>query len=427
MALTMKQRYERINLSKLPDNYSDKFKAIKEDTENFDPELVDIFDDAFNRLYKLVEDRFPDAIKKGGTVTKTKPTTVKKPVAKAKKAPAAKKKVVAKKQGDRPASKFKVGDKVETKIGNETIRETVINRKWQTHELMGVKESGWFYTLTGKGKHGNFRESDLKLISSTDKKKVVAKKKDDFRTMISDATGITDKDKIASIHLKMLGTLDPKDEKATLSQLSDKEFSNLAKKFAGQSVSEKTFTPKSRGKKKTDYTIKKGDVYLWKEPSPYAEPEVEVTILEVDSKEVLYTGPGSIGKNMNIDRFRKGIIKKIEGSGANEVEQCRKILSEAGYTLKQKKSADGKKTMKRKVIRQERTIIKDKVDDTFKTVLKDISGSEEKDVKYKEMQAAIEEMKTLITKLFNYLNNLAEDNSVDKVKTINSLLKKLVP
>jgi len=283
MALSIKERYARIDTSKLPDKYKSEFEAIKDDTENFDPELVDIFQDNFDKLYSLTEKNYPDAIKKPGKIKKIRPSKVKRPVAKS--------------------------------------------------------------------------------------------KKDDFRTMISKATGIKDKNELASIHMKMLNTLDPDDEDATLTRLSDKEFNNLAKKFAGQSTSKKEMVHKSRGKAKF-VPRSRGK----KKPAP----------------------------DVNID-------------------ECRKIFAEAGYEIKKKPAKSGTKVMKVKVQRQERTIIKDKVDDTFKTILKDVSGSKEKDEKYDKMQKALSELQELMTKLFSLLNNLAEDNSIEKVEKIISLMKKLVP
>jgi hypothetical protein len=229
MALTIKERYARIDTSKLPDKYKSEFEAIKDDTENFDPELVDIFQDNFDKLYSLTEKNYPNAIKKPGKIKKVRPVRVKKPVAKKKEA--------------------------------EPKKEMV-------------------HKSRGKAK----------------------------------------------------------------------------------------FVPRSRGKKK--------DVYE----------------------------PGDV-----------------------QVEACSKILKEAGYTIKKRPAKSGNKVMKVKVQRQERTIIKDKVDDTFKTILKDVSGSKEKDEKYDKMQKALGELQELMTKLFNLLNNLAEDNSIEKVEKIISLMKKLVP
>ena len=84
------------------------------------------------------------------------------------------------------------------------------------------------------------------------------------------------------------------------------------------------------------------------------------------------------------------------------------------------------KKIKRSEPRPERDIIKERVESTFKPILKDISGSEEKDKKYKETISTLENVKALFTKLFNRLNNLAEDNNAEDIKKIEKLLKDLV-
>ena len=216
--LTIKERYAKVDISKLPESYQREYRAIKEDSENFDPDLIDLFDDNFDKLYGMTEKNHASAIKKGGTLKKVVPS------------------------------------------------ETV---------------------------------------------KVKTKKK-----------------------------VEPK---------------------------AKEFVPKSRGKK-----------------------------------------------------------KELKAPETNHVEECRKVLNEAGYSMKKKTSADGKRVMKHKAPRPERTIINEKVDDTFKTINKDISGSEDKDKKYSVMQTKLKELQSLFNKLFNKLNNLAEDNSTAQIDKIITTLKDII-
>lgn len=350
MALTMKEKYARVDLAKLPADLKKEFEGIKEDSENFDPELTPIFEDNFKDAYAIVENHFPEAIKKPGKIKKIRPSKVKRPVAKS--------------------------------------------------------------------------------------------KKDDFRTMISKATGIKDKNELASIHMKMLNTLDPDDEDATLTRLSDKEFNNLAKKFAGQSTSKKEMVHKSRGKKPTGL---KGYTKSISEATGIIDPKVLDELedimrndifhstLDWQTKEEFDKGAKEAVEVYNAIKGKtfvprsRGKKKDVYEPGDVQIEACRKILGEAGYTLVKKPSKTGKRVMKVKKPRQERTIIKDKVDDTFKTILKDVSGSKEKDEKYQKMQKALSELQELMTRLFSLLNNLAEDNSIEKVEKIISLMKKLVP
>lgn len=366
MALTMKEKYARINLAKLPKDFKDQFEGIKSNTENFDPDFVDIEQENFDMLYALTEKNYPQAIKKGGTVKKTKPVTRKKPVAK-KKSPTKK-----------TATGLKDASDMDILIDSLNNSMEMYNSRKEFVDYL-TKNSNWIKDFL----YVVWREY-WKLPA----KERVTKTDEEWRWWIGDV------------------------------------------KESG------VFEPKTRGMKKAGYTgeIKKGDVFLWQNPGPNPDPESETEIRGVDKDkgQVSYMESyASVAKSMDIDRFRKGVIKKVsgrtEGSGANDVEECRKILNDAGYTMQKKVGKSGKKAMKVKVKRQERTIIKDKVDDTFKTILKDVSGSKEKDEKYKEVQKALSEMQTLMNKLFNYLNNLAEDNSFDKVEKINAILKKMIP
>ena len=310
MALTMKQKYERINLSKLPDTYQKEFKAIKEDSENFDPELVDIFEDNFNTLYGLVEKKYPDALKTGGTVKKTK-----------------------------PASTKVVKPKAKTKPKTET-----------TYKVACFEDSYQFWAST---------EDKIEFSSMTDAKKYLKEKLE----------GVID-------HRKSYGKGHTvKELWGEVINVQTKESKHFRLEDLKGDKSLKEFTPKSRGKK----------------------PE---------SKKFQAKARG---------------MKKV-----GSVEACRRVLLDAGYETKKKISKDGKKAIKHKAPRPERSIINEKVDDTFKTINKDISGSEEKDKKYKAMQGKLDDLKTLLTKLFNRLNTLAEQNETEKIEKIIKLLKEIL-
>jgi hypothetical protein len=78
MALTMKERYNLLDMSKLPANVKSEFDEIKSGTEDFsDQDLMDVFKENFDDLYKIVEDRYPEVLKKG-KVTKVKKLVEKK-------------------------------------------------------------------------------------------------------------------------------------------------------------------------------------------------------------------------------------------------------------------------------------------------------------------------------------------------------------
>jgi hypothetical protein len=78
MALTMKERYARLDQGKLPQEYKDQFDVISANTDGFaDEDLTPLFEENFKTLYELVEQRFPEAIKKAGKIVKEKPAKVK--------------------------------------------------------------------------------------------------------------------------------------------------------------------------------------------------------------------------------------------------------------------------------------------------------------------------------------------------------------
>lgn len=123
---------------------------------------------------------------------------------------------------------------------------------------------------------------------------------------------------------------------------------------------------------------------------------------------------------------KKHELKKPPVKKEGMVDECRDVLKGAGYTITKRASKKGGKPMVTKKKRQERTIIKERVEDTFKPILKDISGSKEKDEKYSEMKKTIESIQGLFSTFLQRLNNLAEDNSMEKVKKIEKLLKEIL-
>jgi hypothetical protein len=74
----MKERFARLDMSKLPEEYKKQFEVIKEGTENFaDEDLNKVFSENFNDLYGLVESKHSGAIRTGGKIKKEKPAKVK--------------------------------------------------------------------------------------------------------------------------------------------------------------------------------------------------------------------------------------------------------------------------------------------------------------------------------------------------------------
>jgi hypothetical protein len=148
--------------------------------------------------------------------------------------------------------------------------------------------------------------------------------------------------------------------------------------------------------------------------------------------------PEALKKAATVKKTKPAIKKKVEPKPKKKVEpkptpkgdiisECQEVLKGAGYVVKKIPSKKGGRPMVVKKKRQDRTIIKDRVEETFKPILKDISGSKEKDEKFKEMKGSIEAIQGMIAQLLQLLNNLAEDNSTEKVKKIEKLLKEIVP
>lgn len=57
-------KYNRILIDKLPANIASEVNQIAADTDNFsDEELVEIYKDNFNDLFKIIESKHPEALK----------------------------------------------------------------------------------------------------------------------------------------------------------------------------------------------------------------------------------------------------------------------------------------------------------------------------------------------------------------------------
>lgn len=145
--------------------------------------------------------------------------------------------------------------------------------------------------------------------------------------------------------------------------------------------------------------------------------------------------PEALGKSATVKKVKPSSKKKVEKKAAPKkaptkkgdvVGECRDVLKDAGYDITKRKSKKGGKPMVVRKKRQEKTIIKERVEDSFKPILKDISGSKEKDEKFAAMQKSIESIQGMFSTLLQKLNSLAEDNATDKVAKIEKLLKEIL-
>ena len=146
--------------------------------------------------------------------------------------------------------------------------------------------------------------------------------------------------------------------------------------------------------------------------------------------------PGAIKKGkvtvVKKPQKKKKVIKKKPAAKpkpapkeGDEVSQCKKVLQDANYSVT-RKVEKGKRKVIRKP-RQDRAIVKDKVEDTMTTITKDLESSEEKQDENKDRLAVLEEIKRLLTKILQSLDKLANDGSIEDLRAIRDLLKKMAP
>ncbi len=132
-------KYNRLILDKLPAEIKVELTQISNDTDSFkDEELVDIYKDNFNEIFKIVEDKYPEAIKpKLKLVNKIKPKLVKK----------VKLKIV--KKADSPKPKLKIKAKKEEskdvdvfidKKGKKFVVKSVRTKEPWANELFDTVE-----------------------------------------------------------------------------------------------------------------------------------------------------------------------------------------------------------------------------------------------------------------------------------------------
>jgi hypothetical protein len=122
------------------------------------------------------------------------------------------------------------------------------------------------------------------------------------------------------------------------------------------------------------------------------------------------------------DMYTTNPVKKREKGDL--VDDCKEELKKAGYKVMEHKA--GTKKVKRSEPRPEKVIIKERVDDTFTPIMKDLSGSEEKDKENKEIIAVLDNIKSSFTKFMNRISNLADDGKLEQLKKIEKLMKELL-
>lgn len=347
----MKDRYATLDISKLPASYKSEFEEMDKQTYGFtDEDLNDVFRENFNDMFELVEKKYPDAIKKGGTIIKEKPAKIK--TVKAKKIPEVKVPAAMRKKLSEKDIVF-----IEDQLTNaeNTSDEEMIAHFVKEIGMTEAQAAKWV-ALRGKYMRATPEES-LDYPTRTSLKKEARKAKDVVETR--DGHKFNRKD------------------------------------------------PKNKGKKFYD---ENGKAWTCK---GYNAKLDECIFEDSDGKEI-----SSCLKDMYV---HNPVEKRTKG---NLVDECKETLKDAGYKVMSHKA--GGKTIKRSEPRPDKTILKERVEEAFTPIKKDLGNSEEKAKENKEMLELIESIQGLFTKFMNRLYNLADDNKVAEMKKIEKLLKELI-
>jgi hypothetical protein len=347
----MKDRFARLNLSKLPESYKSEFEEMKGGTYDFsDEDLNDIFRDNFNEMYELVEKKYPDAVKTGETIKKVKPAKVK--IIKSK-----------------PVPEVKVPAAMRKKLSQEDIifiESELVNDGASTDEEMVdhfVKETGM--TEAQAKKWVGLRDKYLRRS---------VEQNIDYPTR----TGLK---KAARKGTDIVKTMDGK-------EVDRKSSKNVGKTF---------YDVNGKAWKCKEYNAKLDDCIL---------QDADGKLMSSCIKDMYTTNP--------VQKREKG----------NMVDECKDTLKEAGYTVHEHK--EGKKKIRRSEPRPEKAIIKERVEETFVPIMKDLVNSEEKKTENKELISVLESIQGLFTKFMGRVSNLADDGKIEKLKKIEQLLKEII-
>jgi hypothetical protein len=351
----MKERYARLNQSKLPDDYQEQFMIIRDSTENFsDEDLISIFQENFDDLYNLVEKKYPDAIETGGTIKKAKPTKVKKVKPK----------------------------KVETDLSKVPIS---LKKKLSEDEIDQIEN------IFDKTTSLNDEGLEMILVAQVGLSEVQAKKWVAYR------------DKYLKLHG---GDGKKYSERTKLKKITRRQGNKqIVKTRDGHEFDRQD--PANKGKSFYDENGKK-----WK-CKRYSTKLDECIFADEEGKEISGCLRDMYVHNP-VDKRKKGDI----------IDECRETLKEAGYKVLSHKK--GSKKITRKEPRPEKEIIKERVENTFTPITKDLIKSDEAAKENKEVVEVLNRIQNLFVKVFNRISNLADDGKAEKLEKIEKLLIELI-
>jgi len=450
----MKDRYAKLDMSKLPKEIKDEFDLIKKETKDFSSSAAGGLEANFNTLYEAVQSGWPEAIEKKPKLTKVKPDKVK--VAKPKTLvheypihdPEFMKNIrsLAEKKGLKGYSVIiseSTGETDKKRLDQieDIMRHTIFHSTldWQTAEELGkaareanqLINEGGLMPISDRFK-GEIKDEGFNYPDSL-RKRLSEDQIEFIESTLTNDEASTDEDLIEHFM-----------ETTGISEAQAKKWVKLRNKYLNQNVGDfQAYNYSTRKKIKQDSRkAAKGiakDIVSTRDGKEVDRKDdkknVGKTFYDDNGKAWKCKGynpkldecllEDSEGKQISScikDMYVSNPVKKREKG--DMIDECKDTLKEAGFTVKE--HIHGTKKIKRSEPRPEKEIIKERVSDSFTPILKDISGSEEKDKENKEIIELIESIKGLFTKVMNRISNLADDGRADSLKKIEKLFKELL-
>lgn len=259
---------------------------------------------------------------------------------------------------------------------------------------------------------------DVEKVGNETLKKKIIELKDDVKDLDdSDFSKSKEAEETEKAYIKNANTIISLVEKTSPAALSAKAVVTRKPKEERPKAPEKKVEPKPEPKKEPE---KKPEA---KKPEPKKEEKKPMKVVvkpkaKKEPEKKYKITPKAKKAAEEKPEAKKEIEVKVKPT--DELSNVRDILEEANYTVIVKKV--GKTTVKRKAPRQDRTIVKDKVEDVFTTIQKDIP--KEKDGK--QVEKVTEKLKTIFTKILVAIDKLTTSGNLSQLQKLETFLKKLV-
>lgn len=259
---------------------------------------------------------------------------------------------------------------------------------------------------------------DVEKVGNETLKKKIIELKDDVKDLDdSDFSKSKEAEETEKAYIKNANTIISLVEKTSPAALSAKAVVTRKPKEERPKAPEKKVEPKPEPKKEPE---KKPEA---KKPEPKKEEKKPMKVVvkpkaKKEPEKKYKITPKAKKAAEEKPKGKKEIEVKVKPT--DELSNVRDILEEANYTVIVKKV--GKTTVKRKAPRQDRTIVKDKVEDVFTTIQKDIP--KEKDGK--QVEKVTEKLKAIFTKILVAIDKLTTSGNLSQLQKLEAFLKKLV-